>query len=175
MRSTMGIMKNRPGPQAPISLPRRNITPRSYSWTILMAAPRRNKTMMTIIVIRPASASILPPAFFPIRRFHRFFLQITQIQRLVFLFALTTIYHISAEYTSCGLPLLSAAYTDFHRFPFGCTLRPHSYLRNLPNPRIARDLPNLRIRPTGELQVLVLVPCPLFVVPRSSFLFLPAA
>src|SRR5512135_976806 len=37
MRSMKGIMKNKPGPLAPTKRPRRKMTPRSYSCTILMA------------------------------------------------------------------------------------------------------------------------------------------
>src|SRR5262249_14978653 len=37
IRSTKGRMKKRPGPRAPTKRPRRKITPRSYSWTTLMA------------------------------------------------------------------------------------------------------------------------------------------
>ncbi len=40
MRSMMGMMKNNPGPRAPTRRPKRKITPRSYSWTILIAEPR---------------------------------------------------------------------------------------------------------------------------------------
>src|SRR5690348_6725610 len=41
-------MKNRPGPFAPCMRPRRKMTPRSYSWTILTAdAANRNRMMTT--------------------------------------------------------------------------------------------------------------------------------
>jgi hypothetical protein len=37
IRSTTGMMKNRPGPLAPMTRPSRKITPRSYSFTIRIA------------------------------------------------------------------------------------------------------------------------------------------
>jgi hypothetical protein len=45
--SIPGMMKINPGPFAPMSLPRRKMTPRSYSLRILMAeAAKMNKKMM---------------------------------------------------------------------------------------------------------------------------------
>ena len=48
--STMGIKMMRPGPFVAIILPKRNITPRSYSLSTLIAAAK-NKTTKTIMVI----------------------------------------------------------------------------------------------------------------------------
>jgi hypothetical protein len=51
IRSTTRMMKNRPGPLAPITRPSRKITPRSYSGTILTAA-------MTMRISSPSTARI---------------------------------------------------------------------------------------------------------------------
>src|SRR3982074_1042672 len=58
--SAPGIMKNSPGPRAPISRPSRKITPRSYSWTIFTAAVKimNNKIATTA---RPMSCGMRPP------------------------------------------------------------------------------------------------------------------
>jgi len=48
IRSAPGIRKNRPGPRAPTRRPRRKITPRSYSCTILMVeVASKNTTRAT--------------------------------------------------------------------------------------------------------------------------------
>ena len=47
MRSTPGIKRIKPGPRAPTSRPRRKITPRSYSCTILTAEVTTRKATTT--------------------------------------------------------------------------------------------------------------------------------
>jgi hypothetical protein len=44
IRSTMGMMRNSPGPRAPTSRPRRKMTPRWYSGTIFTARGKRGMT-----------------------------------------------------------------------------------------------------------------------------------
>src|SRR4030042_5675325 len=55
--SIPGMMKIIPGPLAPISLPKRKITPRSYSRRILMAAA----AMMMRKIIKKKIAGEIPP------------------------------------------------------------------------------------------------------------------
>jgi hypothetical protein len=62
--STPGMMKIIPGPFAPISLPSRKITPRSYSLRILMAEAAK----ITIKIIRkkkPDGRPVIPILFPP--------------------------------------------------------------------------------------------------------------
>ncbi len=46
--STMGMIKNSPGPFAPTNRPNRKITPRSYSRTILIALIKKSTITATI-------------------------------------------------------------------------------------------------------------------------------
>jgi hypothetical protein len=58
IRSTMGMMKNRPGPLAPMTRPRRKITPRSYSLTIRTLADNSRKTTAAAMAT-PINRSVL--------------------------------------------------------------------------------------------------------------------
>jgi len=63
--STMGMMRNSPGPFAPTRRPRRKMTPRSYSRTTLIALIR-NSTITAMII--PSAMFMIPPLSLPVRR-----------------------------------------------------------------------------------------------------------
>src|SRR5947208_8068340 len=65
IRSTPGMRKNSPGPRAPTRRPRRKMTPRSYSCTILIVELSRTSasTTMATRTIMMVGITLAPPVF----------------------------------------------------------------------------------------------------------------
>src|SRR5437868_4903001 len=65
MRSTPGMRKNSPGPRAPTRRPRRKMTPRSYSCTILMVELSRTNASTTMVTrtTMMLGITLAPPVF----------------------------------------------------------------------------------------------------------------
>src|SRR5438309_2864471 len=61
--SMIGTTKNTPGPLAPVHRPRRKITPRSYSWTILIEFAKNTTSRNSSRTMIPPRASAIGGAY----------------------------------------------------------------------------------------------------------------